>query len=214
MTEVTLRRYTNLAATLYLLDKRAITLLNPGKWDDENDSFFLKEYMTLRGYRSIFAACFAQSHETYHHWKVFSPGMDGVCIHFKKSVLINSLEGDDTFLCGSIDYKLIKKLRKAQIPIEKIPLLKRFPYEHEKEFRIITMDSKSKIDSKDYNIDLACIEKISLSPWIPRNMISSVRKTIQLIPGCGAIDISRSSVRDNMKWKAEMRIAISRTNET
>jgi hypothetical protein len=36
-----LRRYTDLAALFYLLSTQKLTLLEPRKWEDKNDSFYL-----------------------------------------------------------------------------------------------------------------------------------------------------------------------------
>ena len=44
MTEHTLRRYTNLASALHILQNRCLTLLSPETWDDRNDAYFMSEY--------------------------------------------------------------------------------------------------------------------------------------------------------------------------
>lgn len=65
------RRYTNLAAAIHLLQSRKITLLNPARWDDANDAYFMAEYKRLVGAETVLALCFAETAETYHHWRVF-----------------------------------------------------------------------------------------------------------------------------------------------
>jgi len=88
MTAVTLRRYTNLAATVHLLRNRCLTLLNPESWDDRNDAYFLAQYKERTNASSVLALCFAEASETYHHWRVFSSGGDGVCIEFDRPKLL------------------------------------------------------------------------------------------------------------------------------
>jgi hypothetical protein len=39
-----LRRYTDQSTLFYLLAERRLTLLNPGRWDDRNDSYCLRRY--------------------------------------------------------------------------------------------------------------------------------------------------------------------------
>ena len=78
------RRYTNLAAVVHLLQAKAITLLNPATWDDTNDAYFMAEYKRLKQAKTVLALCFAETAETYHHWRVFSHGADGVCLEFNK----------------------------------------------------------------------------------------------------------------------------------
>jgi hypothetical protein len=84
-------RYTNLAATLHMLRTRNITLLNPATWDDTNDSYFMSEYKRLKNAKSVLALCFAESEESYHHWRIFSAGGDGVRIEFDKTALLAAL---------------------------------------------------------------------------------------------------------------------------
>ena len=85
-----LRRYTNLAATIHMLRSCEITLLSPGTWDDRNDAYFMAEYKRRKNLKSLFALCFANCPETYHHWRVFSHGSDGVRVEFDKKLLMQA----------------------------------------------------------------------------------------------------------------------------
>jgi hypothetical protein len=108
---VLIRRYTNLASTINLLDKRAITLLNPEFWEDKNDAHFMSEYKTYVKARTVLAICFAEGDETYHHWKVFSSGADGICIVFDKEKLLSAFNGNEKITMGSIDYKTLSEVK-------------------------------------------------------------------------------------------------------
>jgi hypothetical protein len=44
----------------------------------------LSRYAQQRGARSVLVLCFAEACETYHHWKAFSHGEEGVCVEFDK----------------------------------------------------------------------------------------------------------------------------------
>ena len=57
MSKITLRRYTNLAATLHLLQRKCLTLLSPSTWDDRNDAFFMTEFQRQKNARSVLALC-------------------------------------------------------------------------------------------------------------------------------------------------------------
>ena len=94
MSGPSLYRYTNLAATIYMLRTRNITLLNPATWDDTNDFYFMSEYKRLKDAKSVLALCFAESEESYHHWRIFSSGSDGVRIEFDKPALLGALKSD------------------------------------------------------------------------------------------------------------------------
>ena len=77
----TLKRFTSLAGALDMLMSERLTLLSPASWEDRNDIAFLEAYRTKRGVHHIFAMCFTQAPETFHHWSVFAkvkrPGFPG-----------------------------------------------------------------------------------------------------------------------------------------
>ena len=78
-----LRRYTNMTTLIYMLKEKKITLLNPEKWDDKNDAYYMSLYKKKGSLKSILALCFTQVPERYHHWRVFAGGPDGVCVRFE-----------------------------------------------------------------------------------------------------------------------------------
>src|SRR5690242_12938126 len=105
-----LHRYTNLAATIHLLQTRQITLLNPATWDDRNDAYFMAEYKRLKKAQTVLALCFTNK-ETYHHWRVFSHGSDGVRIDFAEERLTAAFEGKRNIRCGLVRYRKIHDVR-------------------------------------------------------------------------------------------------------
>jgi len=73
-----LRRYTTLPSLLDLLVTKHLTLLTPDSWDDKNDAFYLQQYKDKKKLKAVYAMCFTEGNETYHHWRVFSGGNGGV----------------------------------------------------------------------------------------------------------------------------------------
>jgi hypothetical protein len=196
------RRYTNLAATIHLLKTKTITLLNPATWDDRNDAFFMSEYKRLKGVKTVLALCFAQREETYHHWKVFSHGNDGVCIEFDKENLLTTFSAEPNTKTKNIDYELIKKLRdRVDVDIEELPFLKRYPYTDEAELRAVYVDTEHELESRDYEIEIGWIRRVNLSPWMPRALAKSVRTMLKSIPGCADLKVSQSTLIENEQWK-------------
>lgn len=60
----TYRRYTNLAATIHILQTKQITLLSPEKWDDRNDRHFMEVYQAKRKLKTLVAICLAKDADT------------------------------------------------------------------------------------------------------------------------------------------------------
>ena len=87
------RRYTNLSDLIFILREKRVTLRDPRQWDDKNDSYYLEKYKEAKGLKTLLALCFAEaSSETYHHWRVFSSGVNGVCIELDKHHIVEEFK--------------------------------------------------------------------------------------------------------------------------
>lgn len=201
MGRVSLRRYTNLAAAIHILQTRAITLLDPSSWDDGNDRHFMAHYKQQRRLKTLLALCFAEDNETYHHWKVFASGCEGVCIEFDKEGLIATAKHFPGVIVGNVDYVQIKDARKAPPRLDQLPFTKRYPYHPENEFRIIYEHQSQLIPTRDISISLDLINRITLSPWMPKPLRASVVETLRSIAGCSKLKIYRTTLLENEQWK-------------
>ncbi len=199
---VDFRRYTNLAALIHMLSTKTITLLNPATWEDRNNSYFMAEYKRRIKAKTVLAACFAETKETFHHWKVFSGGSDGVCVVFRKTELLEELDKNPKVLMSEIDYKSIDQLKLDQVIItSKLPFTKRLAYEDEREYRVVYSDSLKEIQYKSFEIKLNWIDRVIFSPWFSEKLQKTVGRTLRTIEGCGKIELKRSTIIDNETWK-------------
>jgi hypothetical protein len=205
MGKIALRRYTNLAATIHILKSRSISLLSPNLWDDRNDTYFLNSYKERKSAKSVLALCFAEASETYHHWRVFSHGSDGVCIEFDKDKLLFTFASNDKVRSGLVNYRTIVDLMSDKTETDEFPFLKRYPYQDEREFRIVYTDCNQSVDFKEFGINLNAIDRIHLSPWMPLSLSKSVASALRSIEGCGSLKVSRSTLIENEKWKSAAR---------
>lgn len=163
MGKITLRRYTNLAATIHILQNKAISLLDPASWDDRNDTYFMDHYKSQKNLKTLLALCFAEASETYHHWKIFSSGFDGVCIEFDKNNLVAAMEKEAVIMADFVDYYQIKDLKASPPLLERLIFAKRFPYTDEKEFRVVYQDKSESLPAKDFPIGTV---KLTYCPYI------------------------------------------------
>lgn len=214
MGESILRRYTDVTALTYLLTRRRITLLDPQTWDDKNDSYYLRLYKTKSGFQTVLALCFAQAGETYHHWRVFANGSSGVCIHFKRKALLEALEDQPGIHLRAVKYLTLKEISARQPTVSELPFLKRFAFEDESEFRIIYESKTKELRKLDLPIPLSSIKKVILSPWLHPALSDPLIHTLRSIPDCKRLQILRSSLISNERWKTygENARKASRTN--
>jgi len=185
-----------------MLRNREITLLSPGTWDDRNDAYFMAEYKRRKNLKSLFALCFANCAETYHHWRVFSHGSDGVRIEFDKELLMKAFIGDNHIIARDVRYKKLDELKvDTRFAINDLPFLKRQGFRDENEFRVIYQNESRVLFTKSFAFDLTSIRRITLSPWIVKSLSDSVIATLRQIKGCERLKISRSTLVDSEQWQ-------------
>jgi hypothetical protein len=200
---IRLRHYTNLAATIHLLREQNITLRDPEFWDDRNDAYFMAEYKRRMNVKTVLAICFAEAQETYHHWKVFAGGSDGVCLVFDKAKLLTTFDGDKNVVDGPIKYMDLNEVKALKhVADDRLPFLKRAPYEDEREHRVVYRDANQVLKQITYPIKLNWIDRIVLGPWMNRTLAQSVSKALKSIDKCSAIKITKTTLVDNETWKA------------
>ncbi|MEM7330070.1 MAG: DUF2971 domain-containing protein [Pseudomonadota bacterium] len=200
-----LRRYTSLAALIDILQRQTISFMNPAFWDDRNDAYSLERFRQLEDHGSVLALCLTGAEETYHHWKVFSPGMEGVCIWFDRDHLIEQFEDDSgDLLHGDVTYHTIAELKSIRPSADRIPFLKRVQFADEREYRFLLTEDVAHIDRCEQSLDLSLIKRITLSPWMPVSIADSVKAAIAALPN-HAIPVYRSTLVENRDWKSVLR---------
>lgn len=196
-----LRRYTDLPSLAYLLREQCITLVDPQFWDDTNDSYFLSLYREKQRLASVLALCFTQVTETYHHWRVFASGASGVCISFHREEFLKAVNRYGGVKARSVRYLKINQLEDKRLAVSALPFLKRHPFEHENEVRLLYESRTRKQQTIDIPIPLSCVDRITLSPWLHKNLSLPIKKLLWSIPECNDLKIVRSTLIGNDEWK-------------
>jgi hypothetical protein len=195
-----LKRYTSLSSVLDILHRQEIDLLSPDRWDDKNDSHYMREYKSARELKTLLAICFSEGNETYHQWRVFASGSDGVCITFSKIPLVSMFNDDIQVRSKEVSYITLDKLKASPPRVDDLPFIKRYAFQHEHEFRVIFESKEEDKESQGFGIDLDWITSISLSPWMPAKFRASVASSIRSISGCKKMRVSRSTLIGNDQW--------------
>ena len=200
-----LRRYTELPMLFDILLDKKLTLLPPSTWEDKNDAYYLEQYRQTKSLKSILALCFTTKADTSHHWKIYSGSPSGVSIRFNKVRLLSCLESAKGIRHGLVNYKLIREIEESEPQTSELPFIKRKPFVDESEYRILFESKTEEVSSKKFAINLDCIERITLSPWLPSALSKTVKAIIRQIPECGDIEIIRTGMLDNAAWKKIIR---------
>lgn len=196
-----LRRYTDIPALISLLSERKITLLDPESWEDQNDSHYLTLYKEKKNLQSVFALCFTQADETYHHWRVFANGSGGVCISFDRAELLKAVKKQPGVRVQEVKYLKLKEIRDKKVALSELPFLKRYPFKNENEFRMIYESLNEKLPNLDIPIPLSCITRVTLSPWLHNALSPNLKRMIRSIDGCSKLDLAKSTLISNEEWK-------------
>lgn len=198
------KRYTELPFVLQILQSKTITLLSSASWDDKNDAYYVECYKQKRNLKSVLVLCLTEAFQTYHHWKIFSNGSSGVCIHFKRANFLQWLAETEGLAGGKVIYKNVKQLaaevEDGKIEIRDIPYIKRKAYRGEEEFRLI-FESKKLKNLEHFKFPISMIERIVINPWLPQSTFSSLRLLIRAIDGCEDISVSRATIVANDEWR-------------
>jgi hypothetical protein len=66
----------------------------------------------------------------------------------------------------------------------------------------VFLNAKEVQETKEYKIKLDWITRITLSPWMPRAIPSSVQKVLRSIDGTDNVKITHSSLTSNESWQS------------
>jgi hypothetical protein len=197
-----LKRYTTLASTVDMLVEQHLPLLDPATWKDTNDTHFLGAFQDCVGAKSIYAACFTQAPETYHHWQVFAGANEGVCVEFDQESLLESLVEKRQYVWGGMKYRTLKQLStRKSINAYELPFLKRKGFSDEKEFRLLYHSPRTQNPVHFIPIQHSWIKRIILNPWLNDALFRSISAALKAIPDCRHMEVIHTSLINNTQWK-------------
>lgn len=192
--QAVLRHYTSLSSLIHMLQQKKITLRSPENWDDKNDVYVLQRYKEKKDLQYLFAICFTAQKRTYHHWRVFAQGTDGVCISFNKSELLEKIaKKGKCFRSGEVVYHSFNRA-KNNLKLDDLPFWKTLPYKAEAEYRIIYENKEKPLEQPFIKFDISCIGSVTLSPWLAKPLRNSVEKALRSIEDCTDLRILQSTV--------------------
>jgi hypothetical protein len=114
--------------------------------------------------------------------------------------LLDILEQYDDIRVGEVSYVPLTALDVDSCTVADLPFMKRAPYSPEGEFRAIYEDKRDDLPFLNIKVSFACIERITLSPWMPKNVSDSVKRTIRSMHGASKLEVIRSTLIQNDTW--------------
>ena len=194
-----LYRYTELPFLLAMLSDKAITLPSFQLWEDKNDVHFMDQYSRQRGV-SVCALCFTEADETFHHWKLFASSKSGVRITFDKEEVSRWAADADGLVLNDVEYLTIRSIRNNPPPIERWPFVKRYPYQDEREVRLLYECENMPDEVPKFNFDLSMIKRVTLSPWLHKSVRKAVEAAVRSAAGGARIKVSSTTLVSNEEW--------------
>ena len=195
-----LRRYTDIPSAVHILKTKEFTLLSPSTWDDRNDRHYMELYKDRKKLKTLLALCFSQAGETYHHWKIFSPGSSGVCIEFNKTELLDAVPKRG-FRHDAVNYAYISKALEVGIKAEQLAFTKRHAFYAEDEYRILYGNKSRELLTANFRVPVSSINRLIFNPWIPDPLYKTMRELIKEIDGCSSIAVNKSRLIESEAWK-------------
>jgi hypothetical protein len=196
------KHYTNLTSALDTIKNSHLTILNPRSWDDTNDAHYMELYRKAIGKGSVLALCFTMAKERYHHWKIFAPGAGGVCLELDRYELERRIPSHGAF-SGPVDYEDLLKIEKRKTTdVTDLAFLKRQGFRDEQEWRIIATRDEDNLQYCHIPIEIACIKRVILSPWLPEPLKATTRNLIKSVASPQTLSVVASTLTNNSRWKA------------
>ena len=184
-----------------MLQNRTITLLDPITWDDSNDIFYLEEFKRRKKLKSVLALCLSSAGESYHYWKVFAGHPSGVCIRFHQAPLIRALSRTRGLTIAALDYREMTAARKRILTVDDFPFVKRTAYKDEREVRALWQSATDERSTLEVPFPLRCIDRVTLSPWLPKPLVDATKVMLRSIEGCSRLEVVRSTIVASEEWK-------------
>ena len=197
-----INRYTSFASAIDLLANKQITLLDPNSWDDKNDVHFMARYKEIVNAKSVFALCLSKSKQSYHHWRVFAGGQDGVCITFFEDHFRRAFSDDPRVEIQDIEYLSMPDARKRKpLSEHNLKFLKHARYRAEQETRVVFTDKNRQVPFPKYEISLNAIQRITLSPWLSKPLVQPMKDLMKKVDGCHELHVYSSTLVQYRDWQ-------------
>jgi len=220
-------RFSTIERTIDILKNKNITFINPTKWVDPFEKFFLERNYLIGNCNfslplkdNAFALCVSATSNSEAYWNIYAPKEDGIRLTFNTEMFLeyflDKIRNADIYI-GKVDYqitndfhnltidknKLINEIKNLSIGEQQINLLlkKRTAFYYENEIRIIIIPKYNVKDNDFLNLRtdiMKYTENFTLDPRIGSNHVKILKEYFKNNFG---IKVSHSKLYSDLKRK-------------
>ena len=195
-----LYRYVPMPVMMDYLFNRRITLVNPCKWPDKNDSGLMELYRKEKGLNEkggLLALCFTTEPDLVHFWNGKGTTFR---IEFDGKLLLETADREK-LRHDYVQYWPIKEARtniaNGKIKLDDWPFTKRLPYKCEREYRIIRESHEDCPDFLEVALPEGCVTRVTADPSMKPEMYEKIKAIIE---GQTGFSCWHSTLEENRQW--------------
>lgn len=198
-------RYTNLERFIESLNSNSFAFINPTKWADPFEKFYLDRDFKIKdnifklpAKDRLFSVCISGTLSSEAFWKVYAPKEDGIRLSIDTekflTLFLDQIKDCDVYV-GKVQYqttkeffkiafdkkKLIKEIQENKIGDQQIRLLlkKRNSFLYENEYRIIVVPHKKQKETTVYKVETLIsqfITSYTIDPRMGKNQVKVLKE--------------------------------------
>ncbi|MFF2481307.1 DUF2971 domain-containing protein [Paenibacillus sp. NPDC058071] len=208
-------RYQTLSQFMTLIEKSEMYLSRITTWDDKWEAPFDQlptvnddgtfRYASYNSRQDLFGQCWTSNGESDALWRIYSPNKEGVMIGTTAKKFLD-LKGIHNGLFGKVAYSDFKEITEFPQGMLDQALVKRKAYEHENEYRLVTVFQEPEFANINYvNISVELndfIESVTIDPRASKwfvEMVECYCKRANLNAPVVQSDLYSANVFDSLK---------------
>jgi hypothetical protein len=215
---------------IQVFSEKELTLVKPRKWDDPFENYLLNctgefeagQYIFSNSRERFFGQCWTSTRESDALWRIYAPNKDGVRVTSTSKKLVTALctaTNDNDSFVGKVRYyktdaltailnnvELIKHLKNdsSNVDLAKTLLMKRLPFQHENEIRLLHVtQTNSEDDFFKFQIDpFSLLDEIVFDPRMDYSIFSKWKLALK------KMGYNRKIVKSNLYKIPDLKISL------
>lgn len=185
----------------------SLVLPRARSWDDRNDRVAIEQYERHCDGNRCYALCMTSGSETYHHWKIFTSGIGGVCLKLDRRILLDHLGTIQNATLRDIQYWSLNEFKASELDVNDIPFIKRYAYRDEKECRLVLVNDQ---DSPTLQLELPrdAIKGIILNPWVDEDTAIAMKEVLRTAAKNPELKVNRTELLNSARWQERIEDAM------